>query len=87
MSSYEVNKLCRRALREPNFRAALVSDPAATLAELALTDAERSALLAGDVAALYRSGASTFLLSYLPRWQVFGLTVPLYNERMRAAAT
>lgn len=85
MSAYEVNKLCRRALREPEFRAALQEDPAAVLDGLDLTEAERTALLAGQVGDLYRLGASAFLLSYLPRWGLFGLDVDSYGTRMRAA--
>ena len=85
MSAYEVNKLCRRALRERGFRAALQEDPAAMLARLDLTDAERTALLAGAVGDLHRLGASALLLSYLPRWGLFGLDVDTYGTRMRAA--
>ncbi len=85
MSIYEVNKLCRRALHEEPFRAALQRDPAAALAPLRLTEEERSALLAGDVAKLYELGANAFLLSYLTRWDLFGLTVDVYGARMRAA--
>lgn len=85
MTTYEVNKLCRRALREPGFRAALQQAPAAVLGDIDLTDAERTALLAGAVGDLYRLGASAFLLSYLPRWGLFGLEVENYGTRMRAA--
>jgi hypothetical protein len=85
MSAYEVNKLCRRALREPEFRAALQNDPAAVLSRLDLTPAEREALLAGAVGDLHQMGASAFLLSYLPRWNLFGLDVDSYGQRMRAA--
>jgi Aromatic-ring-opening dioxygenase LigAB, LigA subunit len=85
MSAYEVNKLCRRALREPEFRAALQDDPATALERLDLTPGERAALLAGAVGDLYRMGASAFLLSYLPRWNLFGLDVDSYGQRMRAA--
>jgi hypothetical protein len=85
MSAYEVNKLCRRALREPEFRAALQQDPAAVLADLDLSAAERTALLDGAVGDLYRLGTSAFLLSYLPRWGLFGLDVDSYGARMRAA--
>jgi hypothetical protein len=85
MSTYAVNKLCRQALHDPQFRAALKSDPSSTLASLPLTAEERSALLNGDVAWLYERGAHPFLLVYLTRWELFGLTVPLYSERIRAA--
>lgn len=85
MSAYAVNKLCRDALHNLEFRAALKSDPARALETRSLTEQERDALLAGDVARLYEMGASGFLLSYLTRWDLFGLTVPIYSERIRAA--
>jgi hypothetical protein len=85
MSIYAVNKLCRDALHDPAFRAALERDPRSAIASLALSDAERTALLAGDVAWLYERGAHPFLLAYLTRWELFGLTVPLYSERIRTA--
>jgi len=85
MSAYQVNKLCRECLQDPELRARLLTDPDAVLAQLPLSEKERVALLTGDVAALYRAGASAFLLSYLPRWGLFGLDVPTYSGRMRAA--
>ena len=85
MSTYAVNKLCREALHDPQFRAALKRDPSSAMALLALTEEERSALLNGDVAWLYERGAHPFLLAYLTRWELFGLTVALYSERIRAA--
>ena len=59
MSTYAVNKLCRDALHDVAFREALKRDPAAAMAPLPLTDDERKALLAGDVAWLYQQGART----------------------------
>jgi Aromatic-ring-opening dioxygenase LigAB, LigA subunit len=85
VSVYAVNKLCRDALHDPGFRAALKADPESATASLALSEDERSALLNGDVAWLYEKGAHPFLLAYLTRWELFGLTVPLYSERMRSA--
>src|SRR3954454_21629899 len=85
MSIYAVNKLCREALRDAAFRAALKRDPRAAIAPLPLTGEERSALLNGDVAWLYEQGAHPFLLAYLTRWELFGLTVALYSERIRTA--
>lgn len=88
MSAYEVAKLCRRALREPGLRERLARAPAETIDhEFRLTDPERTALLAGEVGQLYELGCVSFLLSYLPRWGLFGLDVATYSERMRAAAT
>lgn len=85
MSIYAVNKLCRDALHDPAFRMALERDPQSAIASLPLADDERSALLAGDVAWLYERGAHPFLLAYLTRWELFGLTVARYSERIRAA--
>ena len=53
------------------------------MAPLALTDEECTALLSGDVAWLYQRGAHPYLLTYLIRWELFGLTAPIYSERMR----
>jgi len=60
------------------------SDPAKALAPLDLSDDERRALLAGDVGALYRMGVNAFLMNYLARFEVCGLDVKIYNQRMRA---
>ena len=84
MSIFAVNHLCRELLRDHAFRAAMKADPAKTLSTLDLTDAERKALLAGDVGALYRMGVNAFLMNYLPRFEVCGLNPQSYNERMRA---
>jgi hypothetical protein len=85
MSVYAVNKLCRDALRDLAFREALKRDPAGVIAPLDLTGDERSALLSGDVARLFEAGCHPFLLAYLPRFELFGLSIPLYSERIRKA--
>jgi hypothetical protein len=84
MSIFAVNYLCREVLRDHGFRAAMKADPAKALALLDLTDEERRALVAGDVGTLFRMGANGFLMGYLARFEVCGLSVPVYNERMRA---
>jgi len=84
MSIFAVNHLCREVLRDHAFRAAIKTDPAKALGPLDLTAEERSALLAGDVGKLYRMGANAFLMNYLARFEVCGLNVANYNERMRA---
>ena len=84
MSIFAVNHLCRELLRDHAFRAAMKADPAKALAPLDLTGAERTALLAGDVGTLFRMGANSFLMNYLPRFEVCGLNAATYNERMRA---
>ena len=86
MSVYAVNHLCREILRDHAFRAAMKADPAAAVTRYDLTDEERAALLAGDVARLYRLGVNAFLMGYLPRFEVCGLTLPIYNERIRTCA-
>jgi len=85
MSVYAVNKLCRDALHDRAFREAAKIDPAVAIAPLDLTGDERKALLAGDVAWLFEHGCHPFLLAYLTRWDLFGLTVPVYSERIRKA--
>jgi hypothetical protein len=84
MSIFAVNHLCREVLRDHAFRTAMKADPAKALAGLDLTDEERRALIAGDVGALYRMGVNGFLMGYLARFEVCGLNVEIYNERMRA---
>ena len=83
MSIYAINKLCRDTLHDPAFRDAVKRDPAAAIAMRDLTAEERTALLTGDVARLYGWGCHPFLLAYLTRWDLFGLTGPLYNQRIR----
>ena len=84
MSIFAVNYLCREVLRDHAFRAAMKSDPATALAALDLTDEERRALVAGDVGTLFRMGVNAFLMGYLARFEVCGLNVEIYNQRMRA---
>jgi hypothetical protein len=85
MSVLTVNRLLRNLLHDRDFRAAMQADPAKALAGLDLADAERTAILNGDVVALYRMGVNSFLMGYLPRFEISGLNVPLYNERIRTA--
>ena len=49
-----------------------------------LSDEERELLLAGDVGRLGRMGANFFLLHQLGRFELFGLTLPTYAQRIRA---
>jgi hypothetical protein len=86
MSIYAVDKLCRRVVVDPQLVAALRADPQAALAAARppLSDDERELLLAGDVGALGRLGANFFLLHQLGRFELFGLTLPIYAERIRA---
>ena len=84
MSTYAVHKILHRAQVDLDFRDVVRTDPRAAIAEFALTDDERSAFLAGDVASLARGGVHTFLLSRLPRFGLLGLDRDEYNRRMRS---
>jgi hypothetical protein len=84
VSIFAVNHLCREVLRDHGFRAAMKADPAKALAPLDLSDDERRTLIAGEVGALYRMGVNAFLMGYLARFEVCGLNVETYNQRMRA---
>jgi hypothetical protein len=83
MSVYAVDKLCRDALHDIAFREAVKRDPVTAIASRDLTDDERGALLSGDVAHLYERGCHPFLLAYLARWDLFGITPAVYNKRIR----
>jgi hypothetical protein len=85
MSVYAVNKICRDALHDLAFREAVKRDPAAAIAGRDLSPDERKALLAGDVAWLYEHGCHPFLMSYLTRWDLFGLTTIVYTEHIQKA--
>ena len=85
MSVYAINKLCRDALHDLAFREAIKRDPASAIAGRDLTAEERTALLKGDVVRLYELGCHPFLLAYLVRWDLFGITPALYNARIRTA--
>jgi hypothetical protein len=87
MSVYAVNKLCRRVVHEPELRQALQADPEPALraARPPLSDQELAALMAGDVGTLSKLGANHFLLHQLGRWELFGLDLPSYGERIREA--
>ena len=85
MSSFAVNKICRRVYQDAAFRAALDSAPQAALAPFGLTDEESRLLLAGEVGRLYELGAHPFLLAHLTRHATFGVTVDKFSDRMIAA--
>lgn len=85
MSVYQLNKLCHRTLGDLSFRDAMKRDPATAVAPYDLTVEECDALLAGDVARLFEMGVHPFLLSFLTRYELFGLTTDLYSARIRAA--
>ena len=85
MSAYQVNKLCHRLYHDRALREAVKADPAKAIAGWPLSDAERKALLSGDVKWLYEGGVHPFLLGHITRWDLFGVTAAIYAERIRDA--
>ena len=84
MSLYGVHKTLWLLQNDLEFRERLRTDPADALTEMPLNDEERRALLEADMAALYRMGTHTFLMSRIPRFNAFGgLTRDEYQKRLR----
>jgi hypothetical protein len=84
MTLYGMHKTLYLLQNDLAFRERARTDPDAALAEMPLDATERAALRNGDVAALYRMGVHTFLMSRIPRFNVFGLTRDEYQRRLRA---
>jgi hypothetical protein len=87
MSLYGVNKLSHLLQVDPEFRDLMATDPVTALDALPLSDEERGAILRADVAALYRMGAHTFLLSRIPRFLPDLISRDEYIERLRSVLT
>jgi hypothetical protein len=87
MSILSVNHLCRDITRNPSLREAFLRDPKGEMAKYTrkLTPVERAALLSGDVGALYQMGVNAYLMGYLARYGLFGLTAEIYSDRVRAS--
>jgi hypothetical protein len=87
MSIISVNHLCRDITRDPALREAFLRNPEGELAKYPrkFTATERAALLAGDVGTLYQMGVNAYLMGYLARYGVFGLTGETYSARVRAS--
>lgn len=83
MSVYGVHAVCWRARKDEAFRAELERDPNGTLGRFPLSDAERLALLGGDVATLEGLGAHGYLLANLGRFSLFGLDRESYIRRIK----
>jgi Aromatic-ring-opening dioxygenase LigAB, LigA subunit len=86
VSIYAVDKLCRRAVQDGAFREQLRAHPQAALraATPPLSEQEVELLLSGDVGQLGRLGANFFLLHQLGRFELLGLTLSSYAQRIRA---
>ena len=84
MSLYGIHKVLYLLQNDLDFRERLRTEPAEAIADFPLTDEERTALLEGDMDALYRMGTHTFLMSRIPRFNAFGgITRQQYQERLR----
>jgi hypothetical protein len=84
MSVIAIHKLCREVLRDHAFREAMKVNPAAAIATYDLTPEEKKALLAGDVVTLHHMGVNDFMMGYLARFGACGLSIPVFNERIRS---
>lgn len=85
MSVYRLNKLFYRLETDKAYLERFRADPAAVVAEIDLTDQERTALLAGDVGKLYVMGCHGFLMNTLARQGLLGVNRENYLQRVRAA--
>jgi hypothetical protein len=87
MSIISVNHLCRDIARDRALREAFLRDPEAELAKYPrkFSAAERAALLAGDVGTLYQMGVNAYLMGYLARYRLFGLTGETYSAGVRSS--
>lgn len=88
MSAYAVNKVCRLVVHDEAFRDSIRERPEATLDSVSppLEEAEKAALLAGDIGTLSRLGAHDFQLYQLQRFGVFGITLDSYYESIKEAS-
>jgi hypothetical protein len=86
MSIISINHLCRDVTRNQALRQAFLRDPDGELAKYprAFTAIERATLLTGDVGKLYQMGVNAYLMGYLARYRLFGLTAESYSARLRA---
>ena len=66
MSRYAVNSLLYRLKKDRAFRARFVADPAAAIAGLDLTDAERAAFVARDMKRINALGGYLHLVMSVP---------------------
>ncbi len=85
MSNYGIHKFFRTCLHDETFRALAQSDPQAAMAKMPITEEEKQLLRDGDVKALYERGVHAFLLSFLTRWELFGVTIEKYCGRIQQA--
>ncbi len=84
MSLYGIHKTLYLLQNDLDFRERMRTDPEGALAEMPLSDEERQALLNRDMAALYRMGTHTFLMSRIPRFNALrGITRTEYQTSIQ----
>jgi len=66
MSRYAVNSLLYQLKKDPAFRSRFIKDPAAAIADLDLTDAERAAFVARDMRKINELGGYLHLVISIP---------------------
>jgi hypothetical protein len=86
MSLYQLNKIMYLLEVDANFLAKMKSDPAGAIANFDLTEAERAAVLKGDVGTLYLMGVNMFMLDSIARHELLGVDRNSYLAQIRAAA-
>ena len=85
MSVYAVHKVAQLLRKDQSFVERMRIDPAAAIADFALTDEERAAILSGKVGRLAALGAHGYLLGAFGQQQVVGVTMANYVERIHEA--
>ena len=80
MYLYRVQEILFRLKRDKQFAASFQSDPGAALASVELGEPQRRALIAGDVATLFRMGVHPLLLA--PFSRVVGIARPDYQSQL-----
>ncbi|MEP7029471.1 MAG: hypothetical protein ABI830_00905 [Pseudolabrys sp.] len=84
MSVNALNRICREVGRDHGFRALMKSDPVKAIEGFELTPEERKALLAGDIVAMHHMGVNDFMMGYLARFGSCGLSIAIFNEKIRS---
>jgi hypothetical protein len=85
MSVYALDHLFRETLRDHAFRALMKSDPQTAIARYLLNKDEQEALLSADIGRLYDMGVNAFLMGYLCRFGLLGLTPEIYYDRINTS--
>jgi len=67
VSRYAVNSLLYHLKKDAALRARFIADPRAAIADADLTDAERSAFIAGDMRAINELGGYLHLVMSVPK--------------------